>query len=95
MESNFHSIEPDYLAKIEIALYKLPILTHNHQLVDGHWIMSSTKLTQGEKLGRLKEWLFRLQIENDLQDVSEINAYLATIQWQNSDFTLWPKLALD
>ena len=95
MESNFASIEPDYFVNIEIALHQLPILTHHKQLVDGNWIMSNTGLTQGEKLGRLKEWLFRLQIEYGLQNVSDISAQLATIQWQNSDFTLWPKLALD
>ena len=95
MESNFASIEPDYFANIEIALNKLPVLTHHQQLVDGNWIMSNTGLTRGEKLGRLKEWLFRLQVEYDLQNISDISAQLATIQWQNSDFTLWPKLALD
>ncbi|MEC8541107.1 MAG: CCA tRNA nucleotidyltransferase [Candidatus Thermoplasmatota archaeon] len=95
MESSFASIEPDYFASIEISLHKLPTLTHDQQLVDGNWIMSNTGLTQGEKLGRLKQWLFRLQVEYDLQNVSDISAQLAKIQWQNSDFTLWPKLALD
>ena len=57
--------------------------------------MRETNLGQGQKLGRLKEWLFRIQIENDLTDVSEITLQLAKIQWQNDDFESWPRMSLE
>ena len=65
------------------------------QLIDGNWLMNTTKLKQGQKLGRLKEWLYRIQIENDLTQISEINLCLVKIQWQNGDFERWPKMSLE
>ena len=57
--------------------------------------MATTNIEQGQKLGRLKEWLYRIQIENDLKKVSEIEEILATLQWQNSDFNAWPRMTLE
>jgi hypothetical protein len=56
--------------------------------------MSATNLGQGQKLGRLKEWLYRIQIENNLTELSEINLHLAKVQWQNDDFSSWPRMSL-
>ena len=56
--------------------------------------MKTTNIGQGQKLGRLKEWLYRIQVENDLTDISDINHYLAKIHWQNSDFESWPRMSL-
>ena len=70
-----------------------PQQTQNTCLVDGHWIMKRTGVEQGERLGRLKEWLHRLQIEYDIKTVSEIESRLSLIQWQHSDHSQWPKLS--
>ena len=64
-------------------------------MIDGNWLMKATNIKQGQKLGRLKEWLYRIQIENNLTDVSEINLHLAKIQWQNDDFESWPRMVLE
>ena len=56
--------------------------------------MKTTNIGQGQKLGRLKEWLYRIQIENDLSEISDINRHLAKIHWQNSDFESWPRMSL-
>ena len=65
----------------------------NHQcLVDGHWIMNRTGIEHGIRLGRLKQWLHRLQIEHDLTSVSEIEMELSRISWQHSEPSTWPQL---
>jgi hypothetical protein len=75
-------------------LADLPKNKHEKQIIDGNWLMSATNLGQGQKLGRLKEWLYRIQIENNLTELSEINLHLAKIQWQNDDFSSWPRMSL-
>ena len=45
-----------------------------------------------EKLGRLKEWLHRLQIERDISNLDEMLNILVTISWQHGDFSKWPRI---
>ena len=59
-------------------------------LVDGEWIMKRTGLTAGIKLGRLKEWLHRIQIERGLTTKDDIENVLCTIPWQHGDPKEWP-----
>ena len=61
-------------------------------LVDGHWIMNKTGLEKGIRLGRLKQWMHRLQIEHDYTSLSEMETALSRIYWQHSDPTKWPQL---
>jgi tRNA nucleotidyltransferase (CCA-adding enzyme) len=95
LHNNFNDIDDNYFNQIISLLADLPKNKLEKQIIDGNWLMRETNLGQGQKLGRLKEWLFRIQIENDLTDVSEITLQLAKIQWQNDDFESWPRMSLE
>jgi hypothetical protein len=69
-----------------------PQKTEHLCLVDGHWIMNRTGLEKGIRLGRLKQWMHRLQIEHDYTSLSEMETALSRISWQHSDPTKWPQL---
>ena len=60
-------------------------------LVDGEWIMERTGLNPGIKLGRLKDWLFRIQIERGYSSPSQIETALCTLPWQHGNPEEWPK----
>ena len=60
-------------------------------LVNGDWIMQRTGLSPGIKLGRLKDWLFRIQIERGYESLDQMETALCTIPWQNGDPKLWPR----
>ena len=93
---DYHNFsKQSYFSKIINEIENLPPLACERQLIDGKWLMATTNIEQGQKLGRLKEWLYRIQIENDLKKVSEIEEILATLQWQNSDFNAWPRMTLE
>ena len=95
LHNNFTDIDDNYFDQIISLLADLPKNKLEKQIIDGNWLMRATNLGQGQKLGRLKEWLFRIQIENDLTDVSEMTLQLAKIQWQNDDFESWPRMSLE
>ena len=75
-------------------------------LLDGAALMGATGLGPGGRLGRLKEWLWRLQIERDLSSAEEVRALLESeLPWRegepdrevggkrySSDFNSWPRL---
>ena len=61
-------------------------------LADGNWIMNQTGLTKGIRLGRLKSWLYTIQIERDLTSISQIERVLSTLSWKNGDVDNWPQL---
>ena len=80
----------DFIKRIN----NLPRLTAGDKsLVDGLWLMDFTGMSQGRRLGRLKEWLHLLQVERDLGDISEIESLLCTLSWQHGDELSWPRLA--
>ena len=60
-------------------------------LVNGDWIMQRTGLGPGVKLGRLKDWLFRIQIERGYESLDQMETALCTIPWQNGDPNSWPR----
>ena len=91
----FNDLTPDYFDELYSLIVNLPQNKFDQQLIDGNWLMKATNIKQGQKLGRLKEWLYRIQIENNLTKISEINLHLAKIQWQNTDFELWPRMVLE
>jgi hypothetical protein len=41
-------------------------------------------------LGRLKEWLFRIQIEQDLASSEEVLTLLGILDWRATDPESWP-----
>ena len=61
-------------------------------ILDGNQLMNLTAITRGPKLGYLKSWLHRIQIERDIQSEQEMIQILSTIVWQNSEGNEWPKV---
>jgi tRNA nucleotidyltransferase/poly(A) polymerase len=62
-------------------------------LANGNWIVEVTGIEPGIRLGRLKALLHRIQVENDLTSLDEIESRLAEIDWQNDDPLNWPQFA--
>eukprot|EP00899_Mesostigma_viride_P015993 jgi/Mesvir1/24395/Mv11063-RA.1 len=79
--------------RVETALRQLPDLrAGSTPLVSGDFLMERLGLRTGMKLGRLKEWLFRLQVEKDLACREEVCGLLDGLDWQMSDPKAWPSL---
>ena len=62
-------------------------------LVDGSRISEITGLEGGKRLGRLKDWLHRIQVERDLSNEEEVVGLLAEFDWKNSNFEEWRGLS--
>tara|TARA_B100001123_G_scaffold176048_1_gene201970 strand:- start:4354 stop:5622 length:1269 start_codon:yes stop_codon:yes gene_type:complete len=65
----------------------------NSPLVDGNTLSERTGLEPGKRLGRLKGWLHRIQIENDISDSDEVLSRLGSMEWEISDPETWPILS--
>ncbi len=61
-------------------------------IVDGNWIMQRTGLRPGVKLGKLKDWLYRIQIERGYTSFDEVESILCTLPWDVGDESKWPGL---
>jgi len=59
-------------------------------LVDGHWLMARTNIGQGMRLGRLKQWLHRLQIEQDVTSVGGMESLLIRTPYEHGSVEDWP-----
>ena len=59
-------------------------------LVDGHWLMARTNIGQGMRLGRLKQWLHRRQIEEDVTTVEGMEALLTRTPYEHGAAEDWP-----
>ncbi|MEE3304001.1 MAG: CCA tRNA nucleotidyltransferase [Candidatus Thermoplasmatota archaeon] len=70
-----------------------PLIAGNKPLVGGEDLMQITGLEAGIRLGRLKGWLHRRQIENNLSNADEVLSLIETIDWQSGDPDTWPALA--
>ena len=91
-EVNTHSILVETLEVDNNLINKaLQYPTGIQCLVNGEWIMERTSLEPGIKLGRLKDWLFRIQIERGYTDLSQMETALCTIPWANGDPKEWPR----
>ncbi|MGY8644513.1 MAG: CCA tRNA nucleotidyltransferase [Candidatus Poseidoniales archaeon] len=62
-------------------------------LIDGITLSKSTNIEPGPKLGMLKGWLYRQQIEKNLTNKEEILELLEDIDWKNEDYKTWPILS--
>lgn len=62
-------------------------------IVDGHLLSKISNLPSGRRLGRLKEWLFRLQIDQDLSSAEEVLSLLDILEWQTSNPEDWPEVS--
>lgn len=59
-------------------------------LVDGHWLMARTNIGQGIRLGRLKQWLHRGQIEENLTSLEEMESLLIRTPYEHGSPEDWP-----
>ena len=65
----------------------------NSPLIDGILLSSLTGIEPGRKLGRLKDWLHRIQVERDIENREEVISMLDEIHWKDSEFQDWPVLS--
>ncbi len=65
----------------------------NSPLVDGNALSERTGLEPGKRLGRLKGWLHRIQIEEDIAASDEVLSRLGSIDWEFSNPETWPILS--
>jgi len=87
---NGKGIETGYLLS---SLNNLnPLRVGNNPLVDGNLLASATGLKPGKKLGKLKEFLHRKQIEQDIGTSNDVLKILNRIDWENSDPEEWKNL---
>ena len=61
-------------------------------ILDGIKISEITGIKPSRKLGLLKDWLFRIQIEKNINQKKEMEEILHGINWNEPDFESWPKL---
>lgn len=78
---------------IEASYDVQPNSVGNKPLIDGEKLMQVTGLEAGIRLGRLKGWLHRRQIEENLSEVDEVISMLDTLDWESEDPESWPALA--
>tara|TARA_B100000929_G_C15481329_1_gene411331 strand:- start:25 stop:1269 length:1245 start_codon:yes stop_codon:yes gene_type:complete len=62
-------------------------------LVDGNMLSRVTGLEPSKRLGRLKGWLHRRQVEEDLISPEDVLALLDGIEWAEADPDKWPILS--
>jgi hypothetical protein len=67
-----------------------PLRAGGAPLLDGAALMRATGLAPGRTLGRLKDWLWRVQVERDLPDVAAVRALLDELPWRDTDPAGWP-----
>ena len=65
----------------------------NKPLVDGNMLVDATGLEPGPRMGRLKGWLHRVQVERDLSSSDEVLSLLRELDWNDSDHEEWPALS--
>tara|TARA_B110000014_G_C19753299_1_gene392485 strand:- start:321 stop:611 length:291 start_codon:yes stop_codon:yes gene_type:complete len=61
-------------------------------LVNGEILANVTGLGPGPRLGRLKEWLHRKQIEESVRTSGDVLSFLTEIDWEDSDYSTWESL---
>ncbi len=75
------------------ALDNLPSLrAGNSPLIDGVVLGKASGLDSGIRLGRLKSWLHRCQIENDLATEADVLSLLDELDWQSGNPRDWPSV---
>ena len=70
-----------------------PLIVGNAPLIDGNTLVAVTGLEPGPRMGRLKGWLHRIQIERDLSSETEVLSVLDELDWRGSDYEGWPALS--
>ena len=84
-------LHPEVSSSVRQTLATLaPLKAGSRPLIDGHVLATATELPSGRRLGRLKEWLYRIQIDQDLANSDEVLALLDVLDWVATDPELWP-----
>ena len=84
-------LRPEAAERVRQELAHLPPLkAGSRPLIDGHVLAAATELPSGRRLGRLKEWLYRIQIEQDLVNSDEVLALLEVLDWVATNPEIWP-----
>ena len=84
-------LNPIQAANVREGLSTLaPLQAGDQPLVDGHLLSTVSELPPGRRLGRLKEWLFRIQVEQDLATAEEVLTHLNLLDWKATDPESWP-----
>ena len=65
----------------------------NNPLIDGNTLSAKTLLKPGIRLGRLKGWLHRIQIEEDISEKAQVIGRLDQMDWEEGEPESWPFLA--
>ncbi len=89
------ALDPDGNSKVvHECLDALPELgAGTAPLIDGNTLSQQTGLAAGVRLGRLKSWLHRIQIEGDVKDAADLLTMLDVLPWQEGDCDDWPTVA--
>lgn len=61
-------------------------------IIDGKYIMANLGIASGEKLGRLKEWLHKIQIERGITKFEKMETILCAMPWNSDDYLEWPRM---
>ncbi|MDP6011109.1 MAG: CCA tRNA nucleotidyltransferase [Candidatus Poseidoniaceae archaeon] len=91
-QNEWEDIREGAFEDLRTKLRTIPRNRHTEPLADGNWLMQQTGLGQGRRLGRLKNWLHRIQIERDLASLEEVEEILCTLPWQHGDENKWPSM---
>ena len=70
-------------------LNSVKLRENNKPLIDGNMLSDLTGLEPSIRLGKLKDWLFRIQIEEDLTEIEEVLNALNELDWKDSDIDNW------
>ncbi|MDP6899277.1 MAG: CCA tRNA nucleotidyltransferase [Candidatus Thalassarchaeaceae archaeon] len=85
------TLRPEVSASVRDALQSLrPLTAGDLPIIDGYAIASATGMPMGRRLGQLKSWLHRMQIELDLAGSEQVLALLDVIDWAGGDPESWP-----
>ena len=62
-------------------------------ILNGNKISDITGIKPGPRLGNLKDWLFRIQIEQNILQEDDMVEVLNRINWKDTEIESWPKLS--
>ena len=62
-------------------------------ILNGNKISDITGIKPGPRLGNLKDWLFRIQIEQNILQEDDMIEVLNRINWKDTEIESWPKLS--
>jgi len=72
----------------------MSLIDSTEAILNGQDIMQSTGISEGIKLGRIKEWMHRIQIEKAISTKEEMMIELAQIDWAYIEIDEIPRLEI-